>query len=362
MKKPTKNNNEKEFSKLLLLWNREKNDREMPWKGETDPYKIWLSEIILQQTRVEQGLAYYQKFVFRFPDIDKLAKATDDQVFKLWEGLGYYSRCRNLIFTARFISEKLNGNFPETYVDILALKGVGSYTASAIASFAYNLPYAVLDGNVFRVLARYFGIYNATDSAEGRKIFSEKAFAILNKKNPGIFNQAIMDFGAVVCKPALPLCKTCVLRKRCYAFTHEAIADLPVKKNKLVIKTRFFNYLIIELAGKTAVQQRTKKDIWQSLFEFPMIETEKEHSEITIQKLIVQSGYLNGVSFTIQDVSEVIRQKLTHQLIQGRFLRIKLHGKKKPVNENNWVWTSWNKLDDFSFPKIIHQYLATIAN
>jgi A/G-specific adenine glycosylase len=362
MKKPSPHNNEFEFSRLLLQWNRKKNDRQMPWKGEKDPYKIWLSEIILQQTRVEQGLAYYQKFILQFPEINKLAKATDDQVFKLWEGLGYYSRCRNLIFTARYISEKLNGNFPATFEDIIALKGVGSYTASAIASFAYNLPYAVLDGNVFRVLARYFGISTSIDSNEGRKIFSEKAFTVLDKKNPGTFNQAIMDFGAVICKPALPLCKTCVLRKGCYAFTHDAIADLPVKKNKLVIKTRFFNYLIIDVAGNIAITQRTKKDIWQSLFEFPLIETEKELSVQSIQKLIDQSGYLNDLSFTIEAVSELIRQKLTHQWIHGRFIRIKLHGKEKPENENNWVWTKWNSLDKFSFPKIIHQYLATIEN
>ena len=194
-----------------MYWNRHQNKRKMPWKGEKDPYKIWLSEIILQQTRVEQGLKYYEKFISTFSDIHKLAAAKDEKIYKLWEGLGYYSRCKNLIETARFISKKLNGKFPDAFEDILSLKGVGNYTASAIASFAYNQPYAVVDGNVFRVLSRFFGIKKPIDSTEGKKLFSGLAFELLDKKRPGIYNQALMDFGAVICKP-YPLCNSCVLK------------------------------------------------------------------------------------------------------------------------------------------------------
>ena len=195
----------------------------MPWKGEKDPYRIWLSEIILQQTRVEQGLSYYNNFIRTFPDIHKLAKAQDTTIFKLWEGLGYYTRCRNLIATARYISKELKGKFPSSYEDILALKGIGPYTAAAISSFAFNLPHAVVDGNVFRVLARIFGIDIPVDSAAGKNFFTILANELLDAKQPGLFNQAIMDFGAVQCKPAAPLCTTCVFKKTCAAFLQNKI-------------------------------------------------------------------------------------------------------------------------------------------
>jgi A/G-specific adenine glycosylase len=202
------------LSNALLSWNRSGNQRAMPWKGEKDPYKIWLSEIILQQTRVEQGLKYYQNFIKLFPDVHVLANAPDEAVFKAWEGLGYYSRCKNLLVTARFISTELKGVFPANYESILALKGVGSYTAAAIASFAYNLPHAVLDGNVFRVLSRIFDIEVPIDSTEGKKQFSDLADLILPKKKAGEFNQAIMDFGAVICKP-VPECHLCFFKDGC---------------------------------------------------------------------------------------------------------------------------------------------------
>ena len=218
----------------------------MPWKGEKDPYKIWLSEIILQQTRVEQGLAYYTNFIKTFPTVHQLAKAPDEKVFKLWEGLGYYSRCRNLLATARFISKELKGKFPDNYESIKALKGIGPYTAAAISSFAYNLPHAVVDGNVFRVLARVFGISKSIDSTEGKKQFTVLAEELLDKNHPGLYNQAIMDFGAVICKPAAPLCDTCVFKKECYAFRHNKVNALPVKEKKINIKKRWFYYLVLE--------------------------------------------------------------------------------------------------------------------
>ena len=208
-----------DFTNKLLQWNKRENIRSMPWKGEKDPYKIWISEIILQQTRVQQGVAYYNRFIKAWPTIKSLAKATEQEVYKLWEGLGYYSRCRNLIASAKYINDELGARFPEKYEDILSLKGIGDYTAAAIASFAFNQPYAVVDGNVFRVLARFFGIKTPVDTTEGKKLFRKLANELIDKKNPGEYNQAIMDFGAVVCKPVLPKCNECPLQKKISYFS-----------------------------------------------------------------------------------------------------------------------------------------------
>mgnify|MGYP003339694825 CR=1 FL=1 len=214
------------FTKQLIKWNRFKNKREMPWKFEKNPYKIWLSEIILQQTRVEQGMSYYLNFIRAYPTVHDLANAEDEAVMKLWEGLGYYSRCRNLLATARFISHNKKGNFPNSYEELVKLKGVGPYTAAAIASFAFQLPYAVVDGNVIRVLSRFFGIDKQANTNEGKKIFQQLAQEVLDKKNPGIYNQAIMDFGATVCKPAQPLCDECVMQNYCSAYQKDMVDEI----------------------------------------------------------------------------------------------------------------------------------------
>lgn len=233
------------FTKNLLKWNSRQNSRSLPWKGEKDPYKVWLSEIILQQTRVEQGLAYYYKFISAFPSVYDLAIAPEQKIFKLWEGLGYYSRCKNLILTAKLISEDMEGKFPHTYEDLQALKGIGPYTAAAIASFAYNLPYAVVDGNVKRVISRYFGISTPINNSNGKKLYGHLAGALLNKKQPAVYNQAIMDFGAVVCKPQLPSCPLCVQRKDCQAFKHKWIKLLPVKEKFRKGKHAGFTILLL---------------------------------------------------------------------------------------------------------------------
>ena len=221
------------FTSLLMRWHKETNRREMPWKGEKDPYKIWLSEVILQQTRVEQGWGYYERFITKYPTIKQLAKAKDEDVFKLWEGLGYYTRCKNVLFTARFITKELKGKFPRTYEEILLLKGVGPYTAAAISSFAFDLPYAVVDGNVFRVLSRVFGIAIATDSTDGKKKFTQLAGTVLDRKEPGAYNQAIMDFGATVCKPFAALCSSCIQQKICIAHQEGKVDQLPFKEKVL---------------------------------------------------------------------------------------------------------------------------------
>lgn len=343
------------FASLLLKWNKEKNNRKMPWKGEKDPYKIWLSEIILQQTRVEQGLNYYNKFIKTFPDVHKLAKANDSTVFKLWEGLGYYTRCRNLIVTARYISKELKGKFPDTYENIKALKGIGPYTAAAIASFAFNLPHAVLDGNVFRVLARVFGIDKPIDSTEGKKLFSALANELLDKKQPGLFNQAIMDFGAVVCKPAAPLCSGCIFKKKCSAFLNSRVNDLPVKENKIIIRKRWFYYLVLEYKNETVIQQRTGNDIWRDLFEFLLIESVDQLDKKSILQQAEKKNWLLKKNYEVLEISLLFKQQLSHQLIAGQF--IKLRVKQKLKLEKDWLWIAKNRAGRYAFPQFINQYL-----
>jgi A/G-specific adenine glycosylase len=346
----------KKFPGLLLKWNLEQNTRQMPWKGEKDPYKIWLSEIILQQTRVEQGLSYYNNFVRTFPNIHQLAKTPDEKIFKLWEGLGYYTRCRNLIATARYISKDLKGKFPESHENIKALKGIGPYTAAAISSFAFNLPHAVVDGNVFRVLSRVFGIDLPVDSTEGKKTFTALAEELLDKKQPGIYNQAIMDFGAVICKPAAPLCTTCVFKKHCHAFIHNRVQELPVKEKKILIRTRWFYYLVLEHRNEIAIRQRMGKDIWQQLFEFPMIETEKESAQKIVLTLAEKKQWLQKDKYEITSLSPLVRQQLSHQLIAGRFIKVKL--KQRPKPDHEWRWVKKDQLKQFAFPQFMNQYLS----
>ncbi len=349
------NADKRNFTKSLLHWNKKDNDRPMPWKGETDPYKIWLSEIILQQTRVEQGWDYYKRFIKTYPTVHKLASAPEEKIFKLWEGLGYYTRCKNLIATAKIIAKENKGKFPDSYDEILALKGVGPYTAAAIASFAYNLPYAVVDGNVFRVLSRFFGIDTAIDSATGKQLFTALAAELLDKKQPGIYNQAIMDFGAVVCKPKNPLCEQCPLKLKCEARLQDKIDLLPVKAGKLVKKNRWFYYFIIEHDGKVFIKKRGAKDIWENLHEFVLLETDKL---LTVENIKASSFYKNIVGkdkTALIQISELYIQQLTHQTIRGRFIQLKI--KINPLL-NGYKAVTYKQLAKLPFPKFITGYLA----
>ena len=347
--------NKKFFFENLIKWNRNENKREMPWKGERDPYKIWISEIILQQTRVQQGLAYYNRFIKTWPNVKSLAKADEQKVYKLWEGLGYYSRCRNLMATAKYINNELGGRFPEKYENILSLKGVGDYTAAAIASFAFNLPYAVVDGNVFRVLSRFFGIEIPVDTTEGKKLFKALANELIDKKNPAEYNQAIMDFGAIVCKTLLPLCSECPLQKKCIAFQKRLVSVLPLKEKSINTRQRFFNYLQVEHKNKIYINQRTGKDIWQNLHEFILVESESLLPEKEFLKLPYITFLFGKNNFRVTKISRILSQKLTHQTIAGRFFHITIKNPTIPLMKYKMV--SKNGLEKLAFPKFIASYL-----
>lgn len=342
------------FSHLLMQWHIKDNKRAMPWKGEKDPYKIWLSEIILQQTRVDQGMNYYLRFIKKYPTVLKLAAASDDEVFKLWEGLGYYTRCKNLLATARYISKELNGKFPDNFENILKLKGIGPYTAAAIASFALNLPYAVVDGNVSRVLARYFGIHTPIDSITGKKEFAALAQQLLDKTASGLYNQAIMDFGATVCKPQLPLCTQCLMSSACKAFRENSVSSLPVKEKKIIKKSRWFYFIVLEQNGKYFVRKRAAKDIWQNLHEFILIEkpAKKEPALITQSEEFKALGLR---TYTTVATSVYYKQQLTHQTIHGCFIHIKIAGKKML---KGYELMDKKALAQLAFPKLVNDYLA----
>jgi len=338
------------FSSMLLRWDEEENDRRMPWKGVKDPYRIWLSEIILQQTRVEQGLKYYENFTREFPTLAHLATAREAQVFKLWEGLGYYSRCRNLVATAKNIHENAGGNFPADYDSLLQLKGVGPYTAAAIASFAYNLPHAVLDGNVFRVLSRVFDLDTPVDAPAGKKEFARLAQYLLPPEQPGRYNQAIMDFGATVCKP-VPECARCFFNSHCLAYRNGRQDLLPIKEKQVRIRERWMYYFVLWFRDSVAIRQRTGKDIWQSLYEFPLIESGKvlnrneqlEHFQKQFGPVEMNPG-----------ASWQTRQRLTHQQLNLYFLQI--HGKKK-YTLPGFIWIPVQELDAYAFPRSLQQYI-----
>ncbi len=344
------------FRTELLNWYNSSH-RPLPWKGKKNPYLVWLSEIILQQTRVEQGMPYYHRFVERFPDIKDLADAQEDEVMKLWEGLGYYSRARNLHATAKYIAYELGGRFPETYSGILNLKGVGPYTAAAISSFAFDLPHAVVDGNVFRVLSRFFGIDVPIDTSKGKKLFSALAQELLDKNEPARYNQAIMDFGATHCTPKNPKCNTCLLKANCQAFLSNQIGHFPKKSKKISRKTRYFHYLIFNYGEEIWIRKRTDRDIWKNLYEFPMLEGDGSIQPVT--QLLESSEWktlLLGSEYSIERVSKPYQHLLTHQKIIAIFIEIQL--KKELVSDSSEIKKIERKnLSKFAFPKLIDCYL-----
>lgn len=330
----------------------------MPWKGEKDPYKIWLSEIILQQTRVEQGWAYYEKFIKKYPTVQKLASAKENEVFKLWEGLGYYNRCRNLLFTAKQIVNELNGIFPSNYEGLIALKGVGPYTASAIASFAYNQPHAVLDGNVFRVFSRYYGILTPIDTKEGHGIFNKIASDNLAQTKAGQYNQALMDFGATVCKPISPLCAQCTMQSTCTAFKLNKVGQLPVKQKIILKKKRYFDFFCFKFDNKVLLQKREIGDIWAGLFQFYLVENDKliKADSQFYDQILSSQLMLDKQMLTIKEDQKIYTQMLTHQLLSVRFHIIELNEIAKVFEHGNWV--TIKSLKKLAFPKTINNFLV----
>lgn len=349
----------KYFTYTLMHWHETENKRIMPWKGEKDPYKIWLSEVILQQTRVAQGLGYYMKFLKNYPTINALAKADDTDVFKAWEGLGYYSRCRNLLRTARKVVEEYDGVFPKEYHEILKLQGIGPYTAAAIASFAFNAPAAVVDGNVLRVLARFFGKKLPIDTSEGRKYFSELAQKQIDTTSPALYNQAIMDFGATICTPKNPGCALCPLQQNCKAFKTNSVEKLPVKLTKLTKKHRFFTYLICRYNNGVLIKQRLDKDIWQHLHEYFLYESEAPIGWTTESAWDWFASHFKTNQFTVVSVSKTFTQQLTHQCLRGQFIEIQLHS--LPAGLQHLQLVSESVIKDLAFPKFITQYMQQKA-
>lgn len=339
-----------DFTHQLLNWYK-KHKRNLPWRATTNPYYIWLSEIILQQTRIEQGLPYYEGFTTKFPTLKDLATADEDAVLKLWQGLGYYSRARNLHFTAQYIYNHLKGVFPKSYTEIIKLKGIGPYTAAAIASFAYKEPVAVVDGNVFRVLSRFFGIYDDIAITKTRAIFQNLANELISQKHPDLFNHAIMDFGATVCLPANPKCDSCIFNDNCFAFLKNEVAKLPVKNKKSSIKNRYLNYLILKKNNEIVIQQRTEKDIWQQLFELPLIETTSDNEE----ELFLHLSNLYPNNNIKKVTTNTIKHKLSHQQLHINFYEIDvstftLNQQTSAIGDlHNYAYpiVIWNFLKDF---------------
>ena len=342
------------FTKQLASWHATDNYRSLPWKSEKDPYKIWLSEIILQQTRALQGLPYYLSFTERYPTVQALAAAKEEDAFRLWQGLGYYNRCKNMLGTARYISNELNGKFPDTYDGLLGLKGIGPYTAAAIASFAYGRPAAVVDGNVYRVLSRYFGIDTPYDITEGKKIFAALSTELLDIRDSAGHNQAIMDLGATICTPRNPQCGQCPLQRQCIAYLHGLTDVLPVKSKKLIVKNRYFNYLLLHWEDTLWVHKRIGKDIWESLHEPFLIETPVAVSQSELESNELLRNERLSYSHISYEGKSV--QRLTHQLINAYFYTV--HLTRKPHLSNiDGMWLTINDLKKIGFPKTVVSFL-----
>ena len=341
----------RKFTEHLARWHHDVNQRSLPWKNEKDPYKIWLSEIILQQTRAEQGLPYYLRFIETYPTVTALAAAKDEEVYRLWQGLGYYNRCKNMLATARHLSGA-GGTFPDTYEGLLKLKGIGPYTAAAIASFAFGLPVAVVDGNVYRVLARYFGISEPFDTSAGKKRFADLACEVLHHSQSAAHNQAIMDLGATVCTPARQQCARCPLERECYARKHDMVAMFPVKSKKLVVRKRYFHYLVLRYGDKLWMQKRVAGDIWENLYEPYLVESERAldaESLMGADALIAEKIELVDVQY-----AGASSQRLTHQLIEAHFFVLEL---KTGTPPGNGRWVTVCELENIAMPKTVLSFL-----
>ena len=347
------------FTKALLKWYRN-NFRDLPWRKTNDPYLIWISEVILQQTRISQGLGYYSRFIERFPSVGDLARAEEEEVLKTWQGLGYYSRARNLHAAAKEIIENHNGIIPDNYERLLQLKGIGEYTAAAIASIAYNHPFPVVDGNVLRFLSRYFGIRLPVDTISGKNKIREKMLLHIDKKQAGMFNQAVMEFGSLQCKPVKPDCGKCLLRKKCLAFLEGNVEQLPIKSKLKKQKTRYFYYFAIiweKEKGKKFLylRKREEKDVWKNLYDFPMIERSEEISEEDLFSSSEWGKIIREDKFRLIFQSHQYKHILTHQIIFAMFYIVQLAGRRKP--RLPYLLVPVEEIKKYPVPRLIEEFL-----
>ena len=336
-----------------------KNKRDLPWRKTRDPYIIWLSEIILQHTRVEQGLPYFERFADRFPTVSSFAEAQEDEILKLWQGLGYYSRGRNMHHTAQMVMEEHAGYFPSSYNKLIKLKGVGEYTAAAISSFSANEPKAVVDGNVFRLLARFFGIHEPINSTKARRIFTELANELIDPEQAGTSNQALMEFGSLQCRPVKPDCGICPLKPGCEAFKSGMVDKLPVKLQKLKVKERFLNYIVAIKDGRILLNKRGPKDIWQNLHDFPLIETAGPLSAPEVAGLS-EFSKLFGSDTVILSAQGPVKHLLSHQKLLAQFIQIDNFSEDFRESKD-WFFADIQELEKFAMPKLIFGFLKNFS-
>ncbi len=355
-----------DFGDKLIHWY-ERNKRNLPWRDCADPYKIWLSEIILQQTRVEQGMDYYLKFIRRFPDIFSLAKASQQEIYKMWQGLGYYNRANNLMAAAQTIVDDFGGSFPQQPRELMKIKGIGPYTAAAVASIAFDVAVPVVDGNVFRVLARIFGIATPIQTGRGKKEFETLAATLLQNHPPGTFNQAMMEFGALFCQPKNPDCQQCIFLDTCQAAKNGTVEQFPVKQPKAAVRNRFFYYLFIEFAqngGPRAfvLKKRNQKDIWRNLYDFPLVEYGKRKQPEEILHMPEFNDLIGQTTFTVSSVSREYCHQLTHQKIHAVFIHLIVDKKPAGFAENALILVDEKKIDNYPVPRLLDRYLQDQEN
>ena len=342
----------------LINWYAE-NRRNLPWRHQPTPYQVWLSEVILQQTRVNQGRDYYLRFIERWPTVTDLAQASEEEVLKMWQGLGYYSRARNLHHCAQQVVKEYGGEFPADFEKLKQLKGIGEYTAAAIASIAFNLPHAVVDGNVYRVLSRLYDIEIPININEGQTLFARLADELLDREQPGLHNQAMMEFGALHCTPKNPNCLHCPLQAQCLAFAHQTVMLRPVKLSKVKVTTRYFNYLVIKIKDCIYLHKRSGNDIWKNLYDFPCIESEVA---LTADEVVATEQFqqlVEGKPFTITKVSPVFTHKLTHRTILAQFIELNLDDELLQIQTKGLFLTRESDLGNYPIPRLIDLYLNT---
>ena len=347
-----------EIQMALTAWY-ETHKRELPWRSDTAPYHVWLSEVILQQTRVNQGLDYYLKFIGRWPTLPDLAQAKEEDVLKMWQGLGYYSRARNLLKCAQQVMRLYGGTFPADYDKLLRLSGIGNYTAAAIASIAFGLPHAVIDGNVYRVLSRLYDIETPINKDIGVRLFARLADDLLDREHPGRHNQALMEFGALHCTPRNPQCEECPVQSHCLAWAHGTTEQRPVKEKKLLVRTRYFHYLVFSDTNQnTYLHKREENDIWQNLYDFPNIESAKP---LSAEEVMETKPFLDLVAendYVLQRISPPYTHKLSHQTIIATFFEIKIHGFLLEIQTNSLLLAAEKKLEEYPTPKLIENYIS----